>query len=152
MGVPTRFPDMTRFGLLYSAVGLLILIPVVMLFGRMWGLYPHSVGFMLHITSPVRLTSEAEGRLILTIHCPKAGASPATEPEFQLNSRPVLQDQLPGALRAALSIRAHRVLYLRGDGCLAVSDVVHVVDIARGAWYGLPIVLLPSEPEPTSQP
>src|SRR5215467_1532673 len=53
-----------------------------MLFGRMWGLYPHSVGFMLHIAGPARLTPEIEGQLILTVRCPKPGVSPANGPDI----------------------------------------------------------------------
>src|SRR5215471_16803491 len=116
-----------------------------MFFRRMWGLYPLSVGFMLYITGPAKLTPEIEGQLILTVRCPKPGVPPANGPEFRLNARPVRQDQLPGALRAEFSLRAHRVLYLRGEGCLAVGDVVRAIDTARGAWYGLSIVLLTKE-------
>jgi hypothetical protein len=98
------------------------------------------------------VTTETEARLILTIDCPTRVGSRGTEPEFQLNSTPIPKDQLPYALRAALSRRSKPVLYLRGEGCVAIGEIVRVIDVVRGAWYGLPIVLLTSEPGSKSQP
>jgi hypothetical protein len=117
-------------------------VPVVMMFGRMFGLYTHSVGLAVRITPPQTLIANVEGRLILTIQCPKSGSPSADEPELRLNSRLVSRGDLRDRLKAEFSRRGHRVLYVQGEGCLAVSDVFQVIDSARDAWYGVPIVLM----------
>ncbi len=113
-----------------------------MIFGWMWGLYPHSVGLEVRIALPATLIADVEGRIILTVQCPKSGTPSSNEPEIRLNSRHVSKSDLRGALKAELSRRAHRVVYVRGEGCLNVEDVVGVIDIARDAWYGVPVVLM----------
>jgi len=139
------------FGLLYASIGLLIVVPMVMIFGWMWGVYPHSVGLEVRIALPATLIADVEGRIILTVQCPKSGTPSSNEPELRLNSRPVSWGDLRGALRAELSRRAHRVVYLNGEGCLNVGDVVRVIDIARDAWYGVPVVLMTPELEKSLQ-
>jgi len=135
------------FGLLYGSIGLLIVVPMVMIFGWMWGLYPHSVGLEVRIALPATLIADVEGRLMLTVQCPNSDTPSSNDPELRLNSRLVSTDDLRGALRAELSRRAHRVVYVQGEGCLKVEDVVRVIDIARDAWYGVPVVLMTPELE-----
>ena len=140
------------FGLLYGSIGLLIVIPMVMIFGWMFGLYPHSVGLAVRIVPPARLIADVEGRIILTVECPKGGTSSSNEPELRLNSRPVSWGDLRGALRAELSRRADGVVYVQGEGCLNVGDVVRVIDIARDARYDVPVVLMTPKLERSLSP
>jgi biopolymer transport protein ExbD len=116
---------------------------MVMIFGWMWGSYPHSVGLEVRIALPSTLTADLEERIILTVQSPPF----SNEPELRLNSRPVSRGDLRAALRAELSRRAHRVVYVQGEPCLSVGDVVRVIDIARDAWYGVPVVLMTPELE-----
>lgn len=114
-----------------------MVVPMVMIFGGMFGSYPHSVGLEVRIALPATLIADAEGRLILGLECSKCGVPySANEPELRLNSKPVSMDDLRAALRAELSRRAHRVVYPQGDGCLTVGDVLRVIEIARDAWDG----------------
>ena len=75
------------------------------------------------------------------------GGRPSQEPELRLNSSAVAWCDLRRALTAELSPRGHRVVSVRGDGCLNVGDVVRVIDTARDAWYGVPVVLMTPELE-----
>jgi biopolymer transport protein ExbD len=60
----------------------------------------------------------------------------------RLNFKPITLRELPSALRSVLSWHAVPVVYLEGAGCLEVDEVVRVMDVVRGAWYGVSIVLL----------
>jgi biopolymer transport protein TolR len=50
-----------------------------------------------------------------------------------INSQPVAMRDLPARLEALYRNRTDKTLYLMGDGSLAYGDVVHAIDIARGA-------------------
>ena len=113
-----------------------------MISGWMFGLYPHSVGLEVRLAKPATLVADVEGRIIVSVHCPKGTTSPVGEAEVRLNSRSVSSRDLRAVLRAELSRRAHRVVYVEGEDCLTVGDIVRVIDTARDAWYGVPVVLL----------
>lgn len=141
-----RFADIPGFGLLYSVILLLIVIPAAMIFGWKWGWYPHSVGLEVRITKPVTLVADLQvERVTVAVHRAESSTSGANEPELRLNSRLVSWGDLRDALRAQLSRRAGRVVYIEGDDSLAFADIVRVIDIARTAWYGVPVVLLTPE-------
>jgi hypothetical protein len=126
-------------------------IPMAMMVGSMLGSYPHSVGLEVRIAIPATLIADIEGRIILAVQCAKGRTPVPSEPELRLNSRPVSRGDLRAALRAELSRRAHRVIYVHGEGCLNVGDVLRVIDTARDAWYGVPVVLLTPELEKSLQ-
>ena len=50
--------------------------------------------------------------------------------------------ELRDALRAELTRRPARVVYIEGDDSLTYADIMRVVDITRGAWPRAAIVLL----------
>jgi hypothetical protein len=83
-----------------------------------------------------------EGRLVLAVDCAKDRGLSRNRILYELNSKPVAEGGLRNAVRAELRQRAHRVLYVLGDRCLNVGDVTHAIDVARDAWFDLPIVLL----------
>jgi hypothetical protein len=89
------------------------MVPLVMIFGWMWGSYPHSVGLEVRIALPATLIADVEGRIILTVQCPKSGTPSSSEPELRLNSKPVSRSDLRGALRAELSRRATELFMCR---------------------------------------
>jgi hypothetical protein len=70
---------------------------MVMIFGWMFGSYPHSVGLEVRIAKPVTLVADIEGRIILEVYCPKGTTPPAAEPELRLNSRSVSSRDLRAA-------------------------------------------------------
>jgi len=142
VGVHPRSPGIPGFEYLYAVTLLVVAIPMAMINQTAFRFYPHSVGFNLRITNPASLMADHEGRLFLTVKCAKEPTFPANELEFHLNSRLVSSVDLGVAVRAELSRRAHRVVYLEGDGCLQLGDIVRVIDIVRDAWYGVPVVLL----------
>jgi len=130
-----------RFGLLYSVIMLLLVIPAATVFEWIWGLYPHSVGLKVGIT-PEAFITDRQAPVIVTVKCAEKGATDGSELEFRLSSRPISQESLRTALLEELSRQAHPVVYVEADGCMTVGEVMGVVDIARGAWYGVPVVLL----------
>jgi biopolymer transport protein ExbD len=132
----------TGFGLLYCVTLLLLVVPAVMVFGQAWGLYPHSVGVKVHIAPPESFMGDQQAPVIVTVHCAKEGGFGRGEPEFRLSSQPVSPEDLRATLREQLSRHPHPVVYVEADGCLTLDDVMRVVDIARDAWYGVPVVLL----------
>jgi len=50
-----------------------------------------------------------------------------------VNSQPVEMRDLSARLEAVFRDRSDKTLYLMGDGSLPYGDVVHAIDIARGA-------------------
>ena len=50
-----------------------------------------------------------------------------------INNQPVAMRDLSARLEALFRGRRDKTLYLMGDGSLPYGDVVHVIDIARGA-------------------
>jgi biopolymer transport protein ExbD len=81
-------------------------------------------------------------RVIVIVQRMQGGTLAANEPELRLNSRPVSWRDLSNLLRTELSRHPDRVVYVEGEGDLEVGDIVRVVDVAREAWYGVPVVLL----------
>lgn len=116
-----------------------------MLYDWEWGYYPHSVGLPVRLTAPTTIVAVVQPeRVVVSLRsaeCPIGGA-----PELRLNSRRISRGELRSALRSELSRLGNPVLYVEGAGCLTVADVVHVIDIARDAWYGVPVVLLTPGP------
>ena len=130
------------FGLLYSAIVLLILIPMVLISDAGWGHYP-SFGLEVRINKRATIMADADELVIVNVRCHACIAGPSTERDIQLNSQPVTWGRLGDALRTKLSRRGSRIVYLEGDDKLmSFGDIVRVIDIARGAWPGVPVVLL----------
>jgi len=50
-----------------------------------------------------------------------------------INSQPVVMRDLQARLEVLYRDRSDKTLYLMGDGSLRYGDVVHAIDIARGA-------------------
>ena len=161
MRILPRFAGVPTFGLLSSVIGLLTVIPVVMFFGWMWGLYPHSTGFLVRLNKPSTLTADAQGdRVVVSVRCVNGSAISASEPEILLNTKRVAWVDLGGALRAELSRHADPVVYVEGDRNLEVGNILRVIKVARASRNGVRIVLLtpvlkksldaerPSEPRP----
>jgi biopolymer transport protein ExbD len=112
-----------------------------MIFGREWRLYPHSVGFEVHTPKAI-YTTDSGRAVVITVECARDRALTSNELRISLNVNPVSRGDLGLALKAELSRRAEPVVYVRGDDCVTVGDVMGVIDIGRSAWYGVPIVLL----------
>jgi biopolymer transport protein ExbD len=131
------------YGLLYSVIVLLVLIPMVLISDAGQGHYP-SFGLEVRINRPTTILADAnEELLIVTVRCAGCRAGPPSEGDLQLNSRPVTLSELGDALRTKLSRRGSRVVYVEGDdNLMSFGDIVGVIDIARGAWPGVPVVLL----------
>jgi biopolymer transport protein ExbD len=87
------------------------------------------------------MTDSQDDCLIVSVHSTNA-IPPANEVELRVNSSSVLWADLRRDLKMELSRRADRVVFVEGDGNLQVADVMRVIDIARGAWPGIPVVLL----------
>ena len=131
------------YGLLYSAIVLLILIPMVLISDAGLGHYP-SFGLEVRINKPSTIMADAEDEpVIVTVRRHGCIAGPYSERDIQLNSRPVTWGGLGDALRTKLSRRGSRIVYVESDDKLmSFGDIVRVIDIARGAWPGVPVVLL----------
>jgi biopolymer transport protein ExbD len=108
-----------------------------------WGYYPHSVGLEVCTTKAKSLTLVPvdEEPLVLTLQ-PANSDSTSVETSLFLNSRPIPWTQLRNTLRAELSRRANRIIYIDGDQDLHYAEVVRLVDAAEGAWFGVSVVLL----------
>jgi biopolymer transport protein ExbD len=133
-------------GLLSSLIGSLVVIPAVMIAGWERGLfYSHSVGFEVRLPNRAVHPMDTGEAVIVKVECPTEQTPPAGEPGLRLNGRPVSKDDLRASLRAELSRHAQPVVYVDGDPCLTVGNVVEVIDLARDAWYGVPIVLVTPE-------
>jgi biopolymer transport protein ExbD len=132
------------FGLLYGIILLLIAVPSAMIFTLMWGFWPwsHSVGLEVRIAQPATIMADRqEDHVIVSVN--RVGhAGTGNEPEIRLNSVPVSWVNLRDALRAELSRRPDRVVYVEGHDNLEFADIVRVVDVTREAWYGVTVVLL----------
>jgi biopolymer transport protein ExbD len=71
---------------------------------------------------------------------PKAGPPPTSivleyraDGGLALNSQPIAMRDLAARLEALYRDRSDKTLFLEGDGSLRYGDVVHAIDIARGA-------------------
>lgn len=79
--------------------------------------------------------------VIVSVHRTNGGAL-ADEPELRVSSVPVSWIDLRQYLKVELSRRADRVVFVEGDQSLEIADIVRAIDIAQGAWPGVPVVLL----------
>jgi biopolymer transport protein ExbD len=50
-----------------------------------------------------------------------------------INSQPVTIDELAGRLQTIFRNRTDKTLFLMGDGALRYGEVVHAIDLAKGA-------------------
>jgi len=142
------FAGIPGFGLLYSVILLLVVIPMAMIYTLMWGVWPwsHSVGFEVRIAQPAAsMANRYEERVIITVQRAESSTFTAEESQLHLNSRPVSWGDLRDALRAELSRSPNRAVYVEGHGTLEFADIVRVIDIAREAWPAVPVVLLTPE-------
>lgn len=133
------------YGLLGGTVLLLLVIPIVIIFAMAWGYWPpfQSVGLEVRIESPaIPMDEFQEDRVVVSVRCAQGRTVAASGPKLFLNSRPVGWNHLGNALRVELSRRPDPVVYVEGESGLTFADIVRVVDIARGAWYGVPVVLV----------
>lgn len=131
------------FGLLYGVVLLLIVIPMALIYTLMFGSSPwtSSRGLQVNLTRPAPVLAGLHEECVIV--AVRRGPS-ANEPEIRLNSKSVSWADFPVRLRSELSRRADRVVFVEGEGNVAVSDVVRVDD-TREAWYGVTVVLLTPE-------
>ena len=53
--------------------------------------------------------------------------------DISINQQPVTRRELPGRLRSIFEMRREKVLYVIGSGALPYSDVIEVIDAAKGA-------------------
>jgi|ERR1022692_471892 biopolymer transport protein ExbD len=131
------------FGLLYSALLLLIIVPAVLYFGVSWGYWRHTVGLDVSITVPVSPMPPPQARpLVVTLKRKQTTGPYATELEIFLNSKSLLRSELHSALRTELSKRGRPVVFVEGDDYLEFRDVAEVIDIAHEGWPGVHVVLL----------
>lgn len=136
-----NLPAGTGYGLLGGVALLLVVTPTFMLCAREWGYYPHSVGLPVRLTAPTTIVAAVQPeRVVVSLR--SAECHIGGTPELRLNSRPISRGELRSALRCELSLLGNPIVYVEGTGCLTVADVVHVIDIARDAWYGVPVVLV----------
>ena len=144
MRMTPRLAGLPRFGFLYGLILLLIVIPMVLICALGLGVWPwwHSVGLEVRTTPPAFLVADAfDDPVIVTVQSAE-GSMVASESRLRLNLRPVWWDGLRDVLRARLSRSPHRVVYVEGDDLLEFGNIVRVIDIARDAWSGVPVVLL----------
>jgi hypothetical protein len=107
-----------------------------------YGHYP-SFGLDVRVRRPATILADAdEELLIVTARCHECVPGAITKVDLLLNSRPVSLGELGDGLRTKLSRRGSRVVYVEGDANLDFEDIARVIDIARGAWPGVPVVLL----------
>ncbi len=57
----------------------------------------------------------------------------AGQPGYKINHDDVAINNLSSRLKAMLSVRANKVMFIKGDGNLDFSAVAEVVDIGKGA-------------------
>ena len=53
--------------------------------------------------------------------------------KLSLNQEAMGREELDARLRDALKIRAHRVVFVRGEGDLSFREVAEAIDLAKGA-------------------
>ena len=128
------------FGLLYSGVLLLLAIPAAVFYVALFGY--GSRGLTVRITMPSNRVSEHEDSCVVVSVRRSSGSTLANEPELRVGCASVSWIDLRQYLKTALIRRADRIVFVEGDGSLEVADIVRVVDIARGVWPGIPVVLL----------
>jgi biopolymer transport protein ExbD len=145
MQILPRFAGIPGFGFLYSLILLLIAIPMAIIYTVMWGIWPwsHSVGIYVSTAPHASLINDSfEEPVIVNVQRAEGRTISTGEPELRLNSRVISWGGLRNALRAELSRRPSRIVYLDGDTQLEFRDIARVFDIAHDAWYGVTVVLL----------
>ena len=60
---------------------------------------------------------------------------------YAINQQPVAHDALAARIHAIYDARPEKILFVKGDGHVRYGDVVHAMDVARGA--GVRILGLP---------
>ena len=99
-----------------------------------FGYYPHSVGLRVRTDMPKSFRADPQNEPVtITVR----------RDHLRLNARTMSIDELPAALRAELSRRANPVVCVEAEGDLGFADIALVIDIARSAWFGVPVVLVP---------
>ena len=140
MGIPRRVAGIPGFGLAYSVVLILVAIPTALIYTVMFGY--GSRGFAVRITKPpTRVAQQEENCLVVSVRRSNTNVA-ANQPEVRVNFTSVSWADLRLNLEIELRRRADQIVFVEGDGNLEVSDIVRVIDIARGARPGIPVVLL----------
>jgi biopolymer transport protein ExbD len=61
--------------------------------------------------------------------------------QFSINKEPVNKDRLPGRLKEIYDPRPDKIMFVKGDPKVKYQDVIHAMDVARGA--GVKVIGVP---------
>jgi biopolymer transport protein ExbD len=99
-----------------------VLLVLLVIFMVVTPLMPY--GLDAAIPEPSRDAEADERTLVVTVRA---------DGRLSLNQEELGRDELAGRLAEALKIRAHRVVFVRGEGDLTFREVAEVIDVAKGA-------------------
>ena len=61
--------------------------------------------------------------------------------QYSVNKEPVTKDRLPGRLKEIYDPRPDKIIFIKGDPKVKYQDVIHAMDVARGA--GVKVIGVP---------
>ena len=61
--------------------------------------------------------------------------------QFAINKEPVAKDRLPGRLKEIYGERPDKIIFIKGDPKVKYQDVIHAMDVSRGA--GVKVIGVP---------
>lgn len=143
-----RFRQIPHFGLIFSVILAVLLVPAFLIYLYAWGYDYPSSGIHVHLIRPGPPISPGFDPPEVLLHVECLGLDTPTR--FYLNSRLVQVDALPGALKLELKSRADWVVYVKGDPDCTWETVADAIDIDRTA--GAQVVLLTSVPPNAARP
>lgn len=128
-------PFFSQFGLLYSYILLLIVIPAILIFGYAWGYGQLRYGlYVLTDLSPlVKSRSCGEAR---TVRIDK-------KETWYLNSTKTSSQELPELIRQQLGGQSQCVVYLDVDPSLNYAVAVHAIDVIQTTQAKAVVLLTP---------
>jgi hypothetical protein len=133
-----KIRGISLFGLTYSSVLLLVLIPAAVFYLVTFGYGRRGIKLRIALP-PIRGIRQQEGCVVISVLRPSTNST-ANEVDIRLNGALVSAEQLRRILK--LTRPPGDIVFIEGDGTLELSDIVRVIDIARDVRPGASIVLL----------
>jgi biopolymer transport protein ExbD len=138
-----RLSRLPSFGLVYSVILAVALIPTFLIFLYAWDYDHRSVGIEFHLLKPGPLKAAADSRTSPPM-VRVENASTGSSPRLYLNRKAIGWEALGPALKGELKSRPDWVVYFEADSDVNWVDAVNTMDIIRGV--GAKVILVTTEP------
>jgi biopolymer transport protein ExbD len=138
-----RLSRLPSFGLVYTVVLGVTLIPTFLIYLYVWGYDHRSVGIEVRLVKPVPLKAPTDSWTHpLTVRIESGGGDSA--PRIYLNSGAVALEGLSPLLKAELKSRTEWVVYVEADSDVNWGDAVNAMDIIRTSGARVVLLTTPS--------